>query len=257
MSRFAWTTLLAGAVAAGAAALGGGGVRVALLVAVGAAYVVSVGCGVACMRMQFFGPAICRGRRVEGGRRRVALTFDDGPDGAATPPLLELLKREGIAACFFCVGKQVAAYPQLAGRIAAEGHLLGNHSHHHRWWGNFMGKAAWRREILMAQEVMARATGVAPVIMRPPMGLTSPSLAAAARQAGLTLVGWDVRSLDTIHPPARVLGRIRRGTRDGSIILLHDGGADPERLTVMVGEVIKELRGRGFTLERLDRLLEK
>jgi peptidoglycan-N-acetylglucosamine deacetylase len=257
MSRFVWTTLLAGAVALGVAGVCGGEARVALLVGVGAAYAGAVGCGVACIRMQFFGPAVCRGRRGDAGRRRVALTFDDGPDPAATPKLLDLLKREGIEAAFFCMGKRVAAHPQLAARIAAEGHVLGNHSYHHRWWSNFMLRAAWRREIGKTQEAIAQAAGVSPGMMRPPMGLTSPSLAAALRQTGLELVGWDVRSLDTICSRTTVLRRIGRGVRDGSIILLHDGGADPEGLTAVVGEVIKDLRGRGYTLERLDRLLER
>ena len=120
-----------------------------------------------------------------------------------------------------------------------------------------MLRGAWRREILETQEAIEEAAGVSPVNMRPPMGLTSPSLAAALRQTGLKLVGWDVRSLDTICSPATVLRRIGRGASDGSIILLHDGGADPKRLIATVGEVIRDLRERGFTLERLDRLLEK
>ena len=100
------------------------------------------------------------GEAGAGGRKRVALTFDDGPDPAATPRLLELLAREGIQAAFFCVGRKVAEQPELAARLAAAGHVLGNHTYHHRWWSNFMRRAAWRREIERTQEAIEAAAGV-------------------------------------------------------------------------------------------------
>ena len=76
------------------------------------------------------------------------------------------------------------------------------------------------------------------------MGLTNPHYGGALGESGLTLVGWDVRSLDTVLSTKAVIRRILRQTRDGSIILLHDGGASPERIVEIVSTVICELRAQ-------------
>ena len=107
MSRYFWTSLAAAVLAAGVLAVSGGWVEGALLAVVIGAFGVVVGLGVARIGMQFFGPTVCRGKPGKDGRKRVALTFDDGPDAATTPRLLDLLKREGIEAAFFCIGKRV------------------------------------------------------------------------------------------------------------------------------------------------------
>ncbi|MGH7990661.1 MAG: polysaccharide deacetylase family protein, partial [Limisphaerales bacterium] len=91
-------------------------------------FLIIVGLGVAFPQLSFFGKFICHGKKSQ---RRVALTFDDGPDANSTPQLLDLLREEKIEAAFFCVGKNVAANPELAQRIVREGHLLENHSYEH------------------------------------------------------------------------------------------------------------------------------
>ena len=91
--------------------------------------------------------------------------------------------------------------------------------------------------------------------MRPPFGLPNPHLGGALRKTGLKLVGWDVRPCDTGCSTRTIMRRIRLGTRDGSIILLHDGGAAPERVVEIASATISELRLRGFAFERLDILL--
>ena len=186
---------------------------------------------------------------------KVALTFDDGPDPKATPELLELLKREGIPATFFCVGENVVAHPEIARRIAAEGHLLANHSYTHPWYVSVLGRTALRREMERTQEAIEAAAGVRPRYFRPPSGTTGPNFSRALKKAGLTLVGWDVRSLDTVTTPKKSVERILRLAGDGSIILLHDGGASAERIVEIVREAVRELRLRGFGFERLDRMI--
>jgi peptidoglycan/xylan/chitin deacetylase (PgdA/CDA1 family) len=88
------------------------------------------------------------------------------------------------------------------------------------------------------------------------MGFTNPHLQGVLRRLGLTLVGWDVRGLDQRAPsPEKVIHRLLRGVRDGSIILLHDGGGDPQRLAAVVQAVVPALEARGFTFVRLDELI--
>ncbi len=210
-------------------------------------------CGLCLIRMNFFCRAVCRGKT---GGMKVALTFDDGPDPKATPELLELLKREGIAATFFCIGKNVEANPDIAKRIAGEGHLLGNHSYTHPWYISMLMGPALRREMERTQEAIEKAAGVTPKYFRPPSGTTGPNFPGALKRVGLMLVGWDVRSLDTVATPERAVERIVRLAGDGSIILLHDGGTSPGRVVEIVGAAVRELKLRGFGFERLDRLIE-
>jgi peptidoglycan-N-acetylglucosamine deacetylase len=208
--------------------------------------------GVGFIRLNFYCRAICRSSI---GRMRVALTFDDGPDPNVTPQVLDLLKDEKIEAAFFCVGKNVDANPELTARIAREGHLLANHTYRHPWFICMLWARRLTAELSRAQEAIERVTGAKPKLMRPPNGMTSLHFPAALKTLGLTMVGWNVRSLDTMVSAQHAVNRINRLTRDGSIILLHDGGMDPAKIVEIVRSTINNLRAKGFQFERLDRLI--
>jgi peptidoglycan-N-acetylglucosamine deacetylase len=252
MSRFVITTILAIALACVAATIFRGWEIWVAVVGIWIIYLSIGALGMGRIRMQFFCPAICRG---PDGNRRVALTFDDGPDPNSTPAVLELLNREKISAAFFCVGKNVDAHPQLAARIAAEGHLLENHTYNHPWWISCLTAGTLADEMARTQRAIERAAGITPKYFRSPVGLTNPHFPKALRRAGLTLVGWDVRPFDTAGDASDAIDRILRETRDGSIILLHDGGVPARQITGIVSAAVAELRARGFNFERLDRLI--
>jgi peptidoglycan-N-acetylglucosamine deacetylase len=252
MSRFGVTTCLAIAAASVVAIELRGAERNWAVAGVWAIYLPVFTCGLVSIRMNFFCRAICHGLR---DGRKIALTFDDGPDPAATPALLDLLAREKVAAAFFCIGEKVAAHPELAARIAAEGHLLANHSFRHPWYVSFLWSGPLRREIGKAQGAIQQAAGATPRFFRPPMGMTSPHFSGAMKQMELSLIGWDVRSLDTVLSPAKAIERVLGASRGGSIIVLHDGGASAAQLIEITSAVIGGLRARGFEFERLDRLL--
>lgn len=216
-------------------------------------YLIIVGLGAAFIQWHFFLSAFCHGDR---NGKQIALTFDDGPDAASTPALLDLLANHSIKATFFCVGQKVLAEPELARRIIDEGHQIGNHSHRHSWWINFLTAQPMLNEIRLAQSVIHKTTGINPVIYRPPMGLTNPHLRKALRASGLTCVGWDVRSLDKTHRnAANILRRITGKTTGGSVILLHDGGAKPEKLLAIVSALIANLQQHGYNFVRIDNLM--
>ena len=244
--------VLAGAVLLGAVALGMGNWTLFLSVT-GALLVVS-GLGASFPQLRLFGPFICTGTT---GRRRVALTFDDGPDARSTPALLDLLREAGVQVAFFCVGARVVANPELAARIVREGHLLENHSYAHSNLTNFFGTARLRRELEQTQEVIREATGVAPKRFRPPMGLSNPRVFAAARSLGLQVIGWSARGLDTItDDPDRVVARIVKGLKPGAILLLHDGNIPAERLVLTAKRLLASLREHDYEAVRLDLLLK-
>jgi len=212
-------------------------------------YVALVALGVSVLRLNFFVRAICRG---EPGRKHVALTFDDGPDPAVTPKLLDVLDRNRIQAGFFVVGSKAAAHPDLVREIDRRGHVLGNHSYRHAWWTNFLLSGRLAREIRRTQEVIRAVTGKTPAFYRPPMGLTNPHLSWAVRQAGLTVIGWEVRPFDTQKDADTVIRRVLNKVRDGSIILLHDGGRNAAHIAHVVEELAKTLPEHGFSFTSLE-----
>jgi len=253
MSRFQVITFSAIAAAIAAALLLNEPARVIVIATLAVVYWTVFSIGMASIRMQYFAKAVCRGTT---GQKRVALTFDDGPNPAATPALLDLLKAEQIAATFFCIGKHAGAHPQLAARIVAEGHLLGNHSYHHAWTMMFNRSPGLIREMSLAQNAIQQATGTTPAYFRPPIGLTNPHFTRALRALNLTMIGWDIRPMDTARPAQTVIDYVLKHARDGSIILLHDGGVKAEHVTHIVSTLVRELRSRGYSFERVDRLVE-
>ncbi|MCB2185426.1 MAG: polysaccharide deacetylase family protein [Deltaproteobacteria bacterium] len=195
--------------------------------------------------------------RLPAGHHLVALTFDDGPDPRATPALLDLLARRRVPATFFCRGDRAQAHPELIRRLDQEGHLVGSHTMHHHWWHNFLAGRALEREIIAGQEAVGRALGRLPRLYRPPMGQTNPHLPRVVRQHGLVVVGWEVRPLDRRAPARQVVRRVLRRVRDGSFILLHDGGVDPAHLVAVVEGVLDGLAARGLGCCRADYWLKE
>jgi peptidoglycan/xylan/chitin deacetylase (PgdA/CDA1 family) len=89
------------------------------------------------------------------------------------------------------------------------------------------------------------------------MGLTNPHLPGALKKLGLRLVGWDVHGgRRRGEAPEAVAGRVAGRVRDGSVVLLHDGGADPEALAAAVRGLVRTLRERGYALVRVDELMD-
>lgn len=183
----------------------------------------------------------------------VALTFDDGPHAQNTPRLLELLARKNVKATFFVVGQCVQEYPEIARRIVAEGHEIGNHSWSH---ANFarLSDAAVKSQLERTDEAIAATAGVTTKLLRPPYG----SLAARQRKwlqedLGLKIILWSVDPNDWKRPgAATVTRRIVAGAAPGAIILAHDihsGTIDAMEAT------IDQLLARGFKLVTVSELL--
>jgi peptidoglycan/xylan/chitin deacetylase (PgdA/CDA1 family) len=250
MTRFHVAALIA--IACGGLAFVFG--QVVLFVVMVIAFAIVAGLGVAFPQLKFFGPFICKGKTTQ---KRVALTFDDGPDTRSTPALLDLLREFGVSTTFFCVGERVRANRDLAARIVREGHLLENHSYAHSNLTNFFGLARLCDELQRTQDAVKDATDNTPTLFRPPMGLSNPNTFRAARAVGLKVIGWSVRSLDTMTPDSeRVVQRVLRRVSPGDIILLHDGDIPAERLVMTVKLLLNNLKQSGYEVVRLDKLLE-
>ena len=207
--------------------------------------------GSASVRASWYLRMRCRARRAG---RRVALTFDDGPDLQRTPAVLDLLARQGVRATFFVVGARAEAHPELVRRMVAEGHVVGNHSYTHSWRFPLRSLGRTMEVLCRTAEVLHRITGRQPRLFRPPFGVTNPTIARAVRRLGLDPVGWSIRSLDTMgQSPERVAARILRRLHPGAVILLHDRCAGSERL---IGLLVEGLRSRGLEPVTLPELFD-
>lgn len=251
MSRFHTITVLFVLTALGAGLSLAGSIRWCILGLLLTGYLVIFILGVSMLKLNFFVKATCRG---DATAKRVALTFDDGPDPAATPGLLEVLRRHQIKAAFFPIGTKARNYPEIIKGIDQEGHILGNHSFRHAWWNNFLISKGLDREIRMAQEAIEVAIGKVPAYFRPPIGLTNPHLKSTLRKHGLSVVGWDVRPFDTTASAEKVVRRVLKKIRHGSIIALHDTGRSPADLTRLIDELVTEIKDREYTFGGLEEL---
>jgi peptidoglycan/xylan/chitin deacetylase (PgdA/CDA1 family) len=202
----------------------------------------AIGAGVVWPRSTLLGPNLTRLPRA---RDEIALTFDDGPHPEVTPAVLDRLERRGARATFFCIGRKVAAHPDLVAEAHRRGHRVENHTFSHPHAFGFYGAASMEREIRAAQDAIAAATGRAPRLFRAPVGIRNPWLDRVLARTGLRLVSWTRRGLDTVGTDVgRIAGRLLRGLAAGDILLLHDGSS------------VRDPSGRAVALDALDRVLD-
>lgn len=194
-------------------------------------------------RSAWLGPNLVRLPAASGG---VALTFDDGPDPAVTPHVLDLLDETGAKASFFCIGARARAHPELVRRIAAAGHAVENHSEHHLYRFAALPPAGLRREIMAAQNILGSLSGRPPRYFRAPMGLRSPLLQAVLEESGLQLAAWTRRALDgRSGDAAAAMRRLTCGLGPGDVLMMHDGNC------------ARDARGRPVVVTVLPLLLDR
>ncbi len=182
----------------------------------------------------------------------VSFTFDDGPDPEDTPRLLDVLRRWHVRAVFCLVGDQVRAHPGLVRRIAAEGHVLCNHTLHHDDL-SVLTPEQIRGDLTQTSALIRRAVPHAHIpYFRAPYGSWGQSPQVSA-ELGMQPLGWRLAISDWEPPGTDVLvQRLREGITPGAVVLMHDGGGDRSQTVAAVDRVIPELRAQGwrFTLPR-------
>ena len=173
-----------------------------------------------------FGPAL---GKIEGDRKVVALTFDDGPNPDATPLILDTLREKKVRATFFILGSHAERWPELVRRISHEGHQIGNHGYFHRKL-QFKSPFYVSRDIRLGIRAIKRAGAPAPRYFRAPHGFRSPWTTPIASSYGERTVGWSLGVWDSDRPGVdEIVKRTLEGVEPGSIILLHDGdGYNPD-----------------------------
>jgi peptidoglycan-N-acetylglucosamine deacetylase len=185
-------------------------------------------------RAQLFGPTLTH----TGAAKKLALTFDDGPNLSITPRLLELLEQHNAKATFFVVGKFVRECPGLVKEIAARGHVIANHTDTHPNLF-FCGPADTREELLRCSDAIRQVTWAEPRWFRPPFGFRSPWLGELVQRQAMRTVMWSLLPGDWRAKPAEwlvprlqpIATRAQTAIADpqlatygrGDILCLHDG----------------------------------
>lgn len=187
--------------------------------------------------------------------KKIAITFDDGPNPEYTPKVIKLLSAFDAKATFFCIGKHVELYPDVLKSIYDQGHLIGNHSYSHRYGIDFNKANEWIHEIEQTDAAIAKIIGEKPTLFRPPFGVTTPHLAQALKQSGHQVIGWNIRSYDTVLKNSKtVLKRLTKNVTPGAIILLHD---NHDRIEVVLEQLLQFLKTKGYIMVTVNELLDE
>lgn len=177
--------------------------------------------------------------------KKVLLTFDDGPHHPNTTRVLEVLKKHGVKAVFFVIGKNIEAGDHIMQQLIAGGHTIGNHSFSHDAKIDLWSAKKIAADLEACQNLIERYQP-GQRIFRPPYGVTNPNMAKAIRENRLQSIGWNIRSYDTsIKDIEKITQRVLSRVKPGAIILLHDRlDCMPELLEKLI-PAIKE-RGYSF-----------
>jgi peptidoglycan/xylan/chitin deacetylase (PgdA/CDA1 family) len=203
--------------------------------------------------------------------RLVALTFDDGPDPEDTEALLDLLDEASAVATFFVQGSELGTRTRrLVKRMASAGHEVGNHTHSHLDLST-QDVRTIRQEVARTHRDLGGITGRPPNLIRPPYGRGTEAVSLAAHGLGYrAVVLWSAQADDGTAPQPTsevIVERVLNGhdtylgVNPGTIVLLHDGGADREagesrRETVeAVRALVPALRAEGYRLVTVGELL--
>lgn len=171
--------------------------------------------------------------------KKIYLSFDDGPHPVATPFVLDMLKQYDARATFFCIGKNVAAYPEIFQRIVAEGHSVGNHTQDHlNGW--FTGTETYLRNVGLAKRYIQSP------LFRPPYGKIRS--AQVKKMHHYRIIMWDVLSgdFDKSVTAEECTRNVIQHTNNGSIVVFHDSEKAWPKMSNALPTVLEHFKKEGF-----------
>jgi peptidoglycan-N-acetylglucosamine deacetylase len=200
--------------------------------------------------------------RIKSQKNKIAITFDDGPSPIWTPQILDELKKANVKATFFMVGHHVQKYPDVAKRVAEEGHDIGNHGFAHSVV-LYYTPAEIEEEIKYTEHVIRQVTGYTTKIFRPPKAWITWSLKEKIRSMGYETVLWSLNSKDWVAFDHKMMVRyLIRHVKGGDILLFHDSGnvlshegGDRSQTVKALPILISALRQKGYEIVSLEELM--
>ena len=192
----------------------------------------------------------------EGGKKLVALTFDDGPSAAYTEQCLQILADHDAKATFFNLAPSQQENPELAKAIASSGNQICNHTNQYLQLST-LGADEMLNEITSAHDTILEVSGVNTTIIRPPYGDFTQDCWLATKGTGSASITWNQDSADTDLPDSEsIVATALANVQPGSIILMHDGAGDHGQTLEALPQVIDALKESGYTLVTISELLD-
>lgn len=183
---------------------------------------------------------------VSGGNAEIHLTFDDGPNPATTPRLLELFEEEEVKATFFVIGEQVEKHEDLLLQVSKHGHSIGNHTYSHQFLP-LLSTTKLEKEILSTNQRIKDITGESPKLFRPPFGIVDTKAHALLKEQGMKTVYWSAFSEDWRQIGERsVVDRLSKYAAPGGIMILHELEPTGNQTIAAARTLIHKLKGRNF-----------
>lgn len=195
---------------------------------------------------------------VPAAGKRIALTFDDGPDPYRTPQILDVLKQYGAKATFFVVGWRAKVHAQLIQRMINEGHEIANHTYHHTYLRKTVTNAQIKNEIMKAHRILTQVSGVETHLFRPPGGYYHDRLVKIARENGYHVIlwSWHQDTKDWCLPGVKkIVNQVLNHAQNGDIVLLHDFVDKGNQTVEAIKMIIPLLKNRGYDLVTVSKLM--
>ena len=184
------------------------------------------------------------------------LTFDAGYENGSTGKILDVLKKHQVSAAFFLVGNYLEKNADLVRRMAQEGHIVGNHTMHHRDMSALADRSAFRKELEDLENKYREITGLdMPKYYRPPQGIYSQENLAMAKELGYKTVFWSLAYVDWMNDkqPTReeAFQKLLPRTHNGAVILLHSTSRTNAEI---LDELITKWKEEGYRFGTLEEL---
>jgi peptidoglycan-N-acetylglucosamine deacetylase len=187
-------------------------------------------------------------------QKRVALTFDDGPDDRNTSAIIDILKQSKVKGSFFFIGSEVRRFPDVVKKAYENGNLVLNHSFQHDDLTKLSGDAV-QQDLKKTEDEIAKIIGKKPAILRTPYGSTNDKVLQAAQKQGYSIVLWSIDTLDwSQKESSNILKNVLDNVRNGDIILMHSN-ADRGETVKALPRLIDELQKNQFAIVDLETLL--
>jgi polysaccharide deacetylase family sporulation protein PdaB len=185
----------------------------------------------------------------------VALTFDDGSDGAKAQKILQILSQNNIKSTFFLTGEAAEQHPQLIKNIVAQGHEIGNHSYSHPYFTQ-ISSTMMKEELNKTETIIKSLTGLTTKpLFRAPYGAYNSSVLQAVGEVGYTkTIMWTIDTVDwTGNSANEITQRVLNNISPGSIVLMHV--ASGTNTTVALPGMISSLKSMGYSFVTVSQLL--
>ncbi len=196
--------------------------------------------------------------RVPVADKRIAFSFDDGPNVRYTPQFIAMLQRYGAHATFFLIGSEAQQNPQIIRTLHMAGMEIGNHGMRHRYLHSDDPGVALQ-EVRAGEQAIVAAGVPRPTLYRLPGGIGGPRVRLAVGSRGYRLIGWSIDPRDSIRgtSSAQIAQTVLRDAAPGAIVLMHDGPATRREPTLQaLGQILPALKAQGYTVCSVGELLQ-